>query len=388
MPAGRWKLIICSGLYQAVWFAGVLSATRPAFLWLPPVMFIAMASVHWVAWPALRRRALVVIATALAAGLLLDSLMERAGVMTLSRAWMPLPFTPIWLLSLWAGFGLYIAIGLDFMHGRFPLAAVAGLLGGPLAYRAGVPFGAVSLPDSEWASLGILGCAWAGVFAFLIWLAGRIPENTKACRESSRGRCRRRNLHSAAAVTAWAFSCMAPMMADAIEVDFAGFPEKLELHHVTLERRGVGRLRRYLINGCDIALYSPAGESLDRILDGSPKALSFLYFTRITGEQFARTAEQVLRRNLDERTFRRHAEAITRIGNAYENVQAGDRYLLYHVPGRGLTLAFNGKTRIRIEDEKLADAYFRIWLGENPIDRRLFEGMTRHVSIRREKEGR
>lgn len=182
-PLGR--LLICSTLYQAIWFGVVLTAVKPLFVLMGPLLVLLTGGIQFWLWPSHRSRGLKLAGAALLTGLLVDSTFTAVGVLVPYRHFMPYPLTPIWLLSLWAGFGIYIALGLERLYGRFVLAALGGLIGGPLAYRGGVPFGAMNVGNPVWAALLLVGCIWAVVFVFLIWLAGRCTTTT-APNQSSR----------------------------------------------------------------------------------------------------------------------------------------------------------------------------------------------------------
>lgn len=161
-----------------------------------------------------------------------------------------------------------------------------------------------------------------------------------------------------------------------LEGDTSLFPQKLQLGETQLVRTGVGRMRRWMITGADVALYVPTGTDQENILTDIPRALSFYYYVTISGEQFARAAIETLRQNVDEAKLSRHADDIARMGSWFTTVRRGDRYLLTYKPGRGTTLAFNGEEKGTITDPEFAYIYFQIWLGSEPIDARMYASMT------------
>ncbi|MFM8357803.1 MAG: chalcone isomerase family protein, partial [Verrucomicrobiota bacterium] len=56
-----------------------------------------------------------------------------------------------------------------------------------------------------------------------------------------------------------------------------------------------------------------------------------------------------------------------RLNRAYRDIRPGDRYTLTYLPGRGTTLRLNDTELVTIEGADFAGAYFRIWLGDDPI---------------------
>ena len=176
------RLMVCSLSYQAVWFAAVYSASRSSLLLLGPAVLIVGLALQLVLWRSLFRRAMVMLVAALLAGVMIDGALTLAGVLVPYRQVLPYPLPPLWLLTLWAGFGVYMATGLEMMYGRPRVAAFAGLVCGPLAYRGGVPFGALELGQNAWLSLAIIGAVWAIAFPLLPgWLMGGEPPVSCAC---------------------------------------------------------------------------------------------------------------------------------------------------------------------------------------------------------------
>lgn len=362
------RLLVCSVVYQAVWFAAVYSASRSSLLLLGPAVLIVGLALQLVLWRSLFKRALVMLVAASLAGVMIDGALTLAGVLVPFRQVLPYPLPPLWLLTLWAGFGVYMATGLELMYGRPRLAAIAGLVCGPLAYRGGVPFGALELGTNAWLSLAIIGAVWAVAFPFLLALAAHLANGRRTSGEPRVPRVALMLL-----LLAMLFPASDAM---ALEGDASLFAPVRTLHGVELVRQGVGRLRRWMIKGCDIALYAPPGTTRQSLFDGRAKALEFVYYVRIAGEQFALASDETLRRNLTAETYERFKPQIDQMGRSFVAVEPRDRYLLYYVPGQGTTLDLNGKRQGFIPGDEFADIYFQIWLGKEPLDVGLYKGMT------------
>ena len=184
------------------------------------------------------------------------------------------------------------------------------------------------------------------------------------------------NAKYVAAVTLLLCLQIAAQNAFALEGDRDLFPEEIVVGDVTLQRKGVGRMRRWMITGADVALYAPEGTSRGALLSGGPVALSFYYYVRIRGDQFSRAANETLADNIDAAAKNAQADNIEKMGNWFQTVERGDRYLLQYEPGRGTTLKLNGKPQGTIEGSAFASVYFQIWLGKHPIDTRLYDAMA------------
>lgn len=170
------RLAFGSVCYQGVWFAGVLSAAEAHRWWWgvgSAVLFLASVLLIW---PALRRRVMTMTVAALLCGLLVDTSMIASRVWTSPRMFFPAPLPPLWLMMLWAAFGIYIAVSLEVLYGRYRAATVVGALGGMLAYRGGAALGALQWGSPAWASTLALMLAWAVAFPALVWVASRLQQ--------------------------------------------------------------------------------------------------------------------------------------------------------------------------------------------------------------------
>ncbi len=161
----------------------------------------------------------------------------------------------------------------------------------------------------------------------------------------------------------------------ALEGDSLLFPAEIEVGRARLVRRGVGRMRRWMITGADVALYTEPGLTSEQILDDVPKALSFYYYVRIRANQFKGSGLETLNGNSSAELLTTHRVQLETFGKLLQDVGRGDRYLLTYEPGRGTALALNGKELGLVSGASFAALYFRIWLGEPPIDERLYEAL-------------
>jgi len=164
-----WPRIVANLLiYQTVWLACVLGAAHG----IPALGVIAaLVAVVWhlfqVDCPLTELK--LVLLTGLAGGVW-DSLLVMFGLIHYSSGAILPGLAPLWIISLWAAFATTFNVSLRWLHGRFWLASLFGLLGGPLAWWAGAGLGALALLDPLTALL-VLGLGWAGLMPALIKLA-------------------------------------------------------------------------------------------------------------------------------------------------------------------------------------------------------------------------
>ncbi|HWP66259.1 MAG TPA: chalcone isomerase family protein [Candidatus Limnocylindria bacterium] len=162
--------------------------------------------------------------------------------------------------------------------------------------------------------------------------------------------------------------------AGAAEIEGVRFADRVRFRDVTLQLRCVGLLRyKQFIKAYVAALYLGDGAATDDVLADVPKRLELNYFWNIAGVDFGKAGDEILERNVDAGSLARLRPRLERINAWYRDVKPGDRYSLTYLPGVGTQLALNGSEIGVIDGADFANAYFQIWLGENPIDARLRE---------------
>ncbi len=157
--------------YESVWFAAVIGAGR-GYVW--PGVTAAMLFAAWRLTSSEHRRIeLRLIAVALFAGALLESIWVGSGLIHYAAAW-PWRIVPAWLLALWMSFALTILPLFGHLHARPWLAMALGAVGGPLAYfGAARAWHAARLATPPWPTLAALSLGWALAFPLLTALARR-----------------------------------------------------------------------------------------------------------------------------------------------------------------------------------------------------------------------
>ncbi|WP_437179974.1 DUF2878 domain-containing protein [Pseudomonas fakonensis] len=154
----HWRLANALWL-QAGWWLCVLGAQRP-WLLLPVLMGLAL---HLRLSPSGEAKALCRVALL---GWLLDSLLAALGVFAFD-AW-PLP---LWLALLWLVLASGLRHSLAWAGRPLWLGALAGAVGGPLAYLGGARLADVALPLGPLVTALLLAGLWALVLPLLVRIA-------------------------------------------------------------------------------------------------------------------------------------------------------------------------------------------------------------------------
>ncbi|GAB4556726.1 MAG: hypothetical protein Tsb0017_10830 [Geothermobacteraceae bacterium] len=171
------------GLYQLGWFCCVLGAANGYTLAGGLAALVLLAAHLWLnteRWPEIK---LLLAATLL--GTLIDSVQLAAGVLVFhtSEHW-PL-WLPLWIFLVWAQFASLLRFALQWLDRRYLLAALLGLLGGPLAYWSGVKLGAASFGGEIFPSILAIAFAWLLALPLLLWLRSRLAPTPGAYRPAS-----------------------------------------------------------------------------------------------------------------------------------------------------------------------------------------------------------
>ena len=156
--------------FKGVWLGSLIGAGtgRP---WLGLALLAAFGTWHF----AHSRHRLVdagLLAAAGLTGLVLDTIFLRTGVLEYAQPFPSSDYAPFWIVVMWMNFALTLNLSMRWLQGRALLAAVFGLLGGPLAYLAGVKLHAAQWGVSPESALLTIGLAWAIAVPLLSSLAG------------------------------------------------------------------------------------------------------------------------------------------------------------------------------------------------------------------------
>ena len=170
--------------YQLVWLCAVAGAGQ-GLAWAGPLALSAYAGAT-LAWDSQdRARDLRLMAVCVGLGALMDGAFGAAGWLRYAS---PLPWSaaaPLWILSIWAAFGLTLDRSLVFLKGRPAWCAVLGAVGAPLAYASAARgFDAVAYGVSAVQVLTALALLWAGVVPLLLHAAG-LPAYSAGTRKAA-----------------------------------------------------------------------------------------------------------------------------------------------------------------------------------------------------------
>ena len=78
------------------------------------------------------------------------------------------------MLALWINLAAGLRSALDWLSGRFVMAAIFGAVLGPVAYLAGEKLGALQLEKSLYLTIPAIALEWGLAMPLLIWISDRL----------------------------------------------------------------------------------------------------------------------------------------------------------------------------------------------------------------------
>lgn len=157
-------------LFQLGWFAAVLGGAH-SLPWAGTAVALTIVVFHLASAPRPRAE-LALIGIATAVGAAWDSLLVATGWLVFASGTLIAGTAPVWIVAMYALFATTLNASLNWLKGRYLMAALFGAIGGPLAYYAGAKLGGVSFPDPLTA-MTALALGWGALMPLLTVLARR-----------------------------------------------------------------------------------------------------------------------------------------------------------------------------------------------------------------------
>lgn len=169
-------------LFKIAWTTTAMCAAR-GLPWIGVLTIAAVTAFHLVrAKDASKEVTLILIAAGI--GLVWDSIPVAMGWISYPSGMVFSNVAPYWILALWILFATTLNVTFDFLKGRPWLAAVLGVIFGPVSYWTGVALGALEFVEPR-AAVIALGVAWGILMPLLMLLAERFDGVELSAAETS-----------------------------------------------------------------------------------------------------------------------------------------------------------------------------------------------------------
>ena len=164
-------------LFKVGWLACVIGAAQ-GIAWLGTATVALVVAEH------LRKsmqpsREMVLLTAAGLVGLVWESTLVATGLIEYGSGLI----APYWIIAMWILFATTLNIGMQWVKKHWLVAAVAGAIGGPVAFAGGERLGAVTFTDP--LSLFVIGLGWAILLPILAEVAQRFDGQFKAATAAS-----------------------------------------------------------------------------------------------------------------------------------------------------------------------------------------------------------
>lgn len=155
------------------------------------------------------------------------------------------------------------------------------------------------------------------------------------------------------------------------EIEDVTFPDRVTINGVDLHLNGLSVLKwARLFDVYAGAFYLPDNIPGAQWSHEGPKKLELSYFREIAAKGFAEASDKILKENLAAAEYEKLAERLKTFYGFFQDVKPGDRYSINYLPGNGTELRLNGNVMGSVPGHDFAVAYFGIWLGDKPINKR------------------
>ena len=153
----------------------------------------------------------------------------------------------------------------------------------------------------------------------------------------------------------------------------AEWPATVRLADRDLPLRGSERFSWLWYKVYDVALHAPA-DATD-VLAPVPRRIAFRYLRAFTAAELGKATSTTAAERIGSAPRAEVENGVAAINALWPAVARGDELTLDYVPGAGVTVAHNGRELGRVAGDAFARVLFSIWLGEDPIDADLRDGL-------------
>ncbi len=162
------QLLLNFATFQVGWFSSVIGGAQQ-MPWLGPIAALVAIAIHFHFAHRPAREFMLILSCA-AIGAAFDSLLVSSGWVAYTSGLFNDSLAPYWIITLWMLFATTLNVSLRWLRGREVLAAVFGLVGGPITYLAGQKLGGITLVNDV-AALTALAIGWAVIMPVLVRLS-------------------------------------------------------------------------------------------------------------------------------------------------------------------------------------------------------------------------
>ena len=166
--------------------------------------------------------------------------------------------------------------------------------------------------------------------------------------------------------------------AAALTIKGVDLNDEIKVEDQTLYLNGAGIRKKFFISvyACGLYLPHPTGDAAKAISSNvSKQVVMHFIHSKVDREKIVKGWDEGFFNNSQER-LPQLQDRISAFNAFFDrDLVAGDRLVLTYIPAKGTSVSLNNELRGLIEGEDFMQALWAIWLGDNPADKGMKEGM-------------
>jgi len=163
-------MILNVAAFKVGWLSSVIGGAQQ-LPWLGPAIVLMAVMIHLYYAKRARTEMMLILICGLM-GAVFDSVLVAAGWVTYPSGLVSELLAPYWIVAMWMLFATTLNVSMKWLRTRPALAAVIGLVAGPMSYLGGHKLGGMEFLN-ETVALIALAIGWAMIMPVLMVLARR-----------------------------------------------------------------------------------------------------------------------------------------------------------------------------------------------------------------------
>ncbi len=153
---------------------------------------------------------------------------------------------------------------------------------------------------------------------------------------------------------------------------------QITLPDQTLQLNGAGIRSKFIFDIYVGALYLPSKATTpDQVykMPGPKRVSMHMLYDEVSKEKLTKAWIEGLENNLSEKEFKQFKQTLKAFNSFFTTVKKGDVIDIDFVPEMGTTVSINNNPRGSVENDAFFTALLKVWLGKEPADEDLKQGM-------------
>ncbi len=141
-------------------------------------------------------------------------------------------------------------------------------------------------------------------------------------------------------------------------------------NHKNMFLLGSARKKFLTFRVVTVDLYIAKGYQSSDVLADIPKRIEVNYHVKIPKKELDQATIKGIKQNFSQKQLALLMPQIKQMNSYYRDVGPGDQITITYVPGLGSQVLINKEVKGVVPGSDFAKAFFSIWVGEHPVDKR------------------